>query len=110
MILLSEGRLGTMKIRVRRNAYGRQLGSFHAQGLVDGVGENIPMTFIRAPYIEEILQDNNSDKENCRPLAVLDGHVVAAEQGRQLVTSFHPELDGDTRMHAHFLQDLVLLR
>jgi len=110
MILLSEGRLGTMKIRVRRNAYGRQLGSFHAEAPVEGVGEDIPMTFIRAPYIEEILQDSDCDKENCHPLATLHGRIVAAEQGRQLVTSFHPELDGDTRMHAHFIQDLVLLR
>ena len=110
MILLSEGLLGTMKIRVRRNAYGRQLGSFHAEAPVEGVGEDIPMTFIRAPYIEEILQDSDCDIESCHPLATLDGHIVAAEQGRQLVTSFHPELDGDTRMHAHFIQDLVLLR
>lgn len=113
MILLSEGRLGTMKIRVHRNAYGRQLGSFHAEASVEGVGQRVPMTFIRAPYIEEILENGGgaeTQRNNCRPLAMLDGHIVAAEQGRQLVTSFHPELDDDMRMHAHFIQDLVLLR
>ena len=49
---LSDGYLGTMHIRVRRNAYGRQLGSFHTTGVVDGIGADVPMTFIRAPYIE----------------------------------------------------------
>ena len=47
MILLSDGYLGTMHIRVRRNAYGRQLGSFHTTGAVDGIGADVPMTFIR---------------------------------------------------------------
>lgn len=98
MILLSEGRLGTMDIRVRRNAYGRQLGSFHAVGTVDGVGDQVPMTFIRAPYIEEVLSDD------CQAIALTGGHIVAARQGRQLATSFHPELDGDTRLHEYFLQ------
>ena len=98
MILLSEGRLGTMDIRVRRNAYGRQLGSFHAIAPVEGVGSDVPLTFIRAPYIDEILSDR------CQPIATVDGHIVAARQGHQLATAFHPELDGDPRIHAHFLQ------
>ena len=55
MILLSGEHLATMHMRVRRNAYGRQLGSFHAAGRVEGIGEDLPMTFIRAPYIEETL-------------------------------------------------------
>ena len=97
MILLSEGRFGTMQMRVRRNAYGRQLGSFHCEGSVEGVGSHVPMTFIRAPYIEELLSPA------CRSLAEVDGHIVAARQGRQIATSFHPELDGDTRLHSYFL-------
>ena len=97
MILLSEGRFGTMDIRVRRNAYGRQLGSFHTEGRVEGIGTDVPMTFIRAPYIEEITSDR------CRPLATVDGHIVAARQGCQMATAFHPELDGDTRLHEQFL-------
>ena len=98
MILLSEGRLATMDIRVRRNAYGRQLGSFHTEGQVVGLGDHIPMTFIRAPYIEEILSSRSEI------LAEVNGHIVAARQGNQLVTSFHPELDPDLRLHRYFLQ------
>lgn len=97
MILLSEGHLATMDIRVRRNAYGRQLGSFHTTGPVKGVGDNLPMTFIRAPYIENVLADD------CMPIATIDGHIVSARQKNQIVTSFHPELDDDTRLHQYFL-------
>jgi len=98
MILLSEGHLGTMDIRVRRNAYGRQLGSFNTVGRVAEVGDNIPMTFIRAPYIEEILSDK------CRSLAEVNGHIVAARQGKQLAAAFHPELTSDIRFHRYFLK------
>lgn len=97
MILLSESHLATMAIRVRRNAYGRQLGSFHTCGTVSGVGTEVPMTFIRAPYIEEVLSPC------CEWLAEVDGHIVAARQHRQLATAFHPELDDDPRLHRYFL-------
>ena len=100
MILLSDGYLGTMHIRVRRNAYGRQLGSFHTTGTVDGIGADVPMTFIRAPYIEEILSDD------CKAIATVDGHIVAARQGNQIATAFHPELDEDLRLH-QFLIDMI---
>lgn len=100
MILLSDGYLGTMHIRVRRNAYGRQLGSFHTTGTVDGIGTDVPMTFIRAPYIEEILADD------CKAIAIVDGHIVAARQGNQIATAFHPELDEDLRLH-QFLIDMI---
>ncbi len=98
MILLSEGRLDTMRIQVRRNAYGRQLGSFHTSGSVTGVGDEVPMTFIRAPYIESIVGDD------CQAIATIDGHIVAAQQGNQLATAFHPELDDDLRIHQHFIK------
>ena len=97
MILLSEGYLGTMDIHVLRNAYGRQLGSFHTVGTVEVIGNDIPMTFIRAPYIETVLSDA------CVPIASIDGHIVAAHQGNQLAVSFHPELDDDPRVHQFFL-------
>ena len=100
MILLSDGYLGTMHIRVRRNAYGRQLGSFHTTGTVDGIGTDVPMTFIRAPYIEEVLADD------CTPIATVDGHIVASRQGHQLATAFHPELDDDLRLH-QMLIDMI---
>ncbi len=97
LILLSSSHLGTMDIAVRRNAYGRQLGSFHTTADMGEVGSAVPMTFIRAPYIERTL----SPQVNV--LAEVDGHIVAAQQGAQLVTAFHPELDSDTRVHKHFL-------
>lgn len=100
MILLSDGYLGTMHIRVRRNAYGRQLGSFHTTGTVEGIGADVPMTFIRAPYIEKVLADD------CSPIAIVDGHIVAARQGNQIATAFHPELDEDLRLH-QFLIDMI---
>lgn len=91
--------LRTMDIRVRRNAYGRQLGSFHTEGCVKGVGEKVPMTFIRAPYIVEWGSE-------VTPLAFVEGRCVAARQGNQLVTAFHPELDDDERVHRYFLDSL----
>ena len=98
MILLSERRLGTMAIEVRRNAYGRQLGSFHTVGSVEGIGNDVPMTFIRAPYIERVLS------EKVEVLSTVDGHIVAARQGHQLATAFHPELDEDRRVHQMFVE------
>ena len=92
----SFGRISTMDIEVRRNAYGRQLGSFYAEGKVEGVGCDVPMTFIRAPYIKSVSGD-------AKVLATVDGHIVAAQQGKQLVTAFHPELNDDTRIHQHFV-------
>ncbi|MBO4673876.1 MAG: pyridoxal 5'-phosphate synthase glutaminase subunit PdxT [Bacteroidaceae bacterium] len=97
MILLSADHLGTMSIQVLRNAYGRQLGSFRTVNRVETIGEDIPMTFIRAPYIEKVLSDQ------CQVLAEVNGHIVAARQGHQIVTAFHPELDNDTRIHQYFL-------
>lgn len=87
--------LGTMDIRVKRNAYGRQLGSFHVNGEFKGIGE-IPMTFIRAPYISQA-------DENVEILAAVEEHIVAAKQKNQLVTAFHPELTDDVRVHRYFL-------
>lgn len=88
--------LSTMDIHVRRNAYGRQLGSFHAMLDMEEVGKDVPATFIRAPYIESV-------EGEARALASVDGHIVAARQGNQLVTAFHPELDDDLRVHQYFL-------
>lgn len=89
-------RLSTMDIDVRRNAYGRQLGSFYTEGHFEGVGDDVPMTFIRAPYINGVSAD-------AKTLAMVGGHIVAARQGAQLVTAFHPELNDDTRIHEYFI-------
>ena len=97
LILLSPMHLGSMDIEVRRNAYGRQLGSFYTEQDITGIGERIPMTFIRAPYINKVYGE-------AQVLAEVDGHIVAAQQGHQLVTAFHPELNEDTRVHEYFLR------
>lgn len=83
----------TMPITVKRNAYGRQLGSFHTQADFAGLG-SVPMTFIRAPYIERI-------GAGVQTLAEIDGHIVAARYGKQLALAFHPELDLDKSMAIH---------
>ena len=86
---------GCMDISVRRNAYGRQLGSFYAREDFSGLGK-VPMTFIRVPYIKSV-------GPGARALARVDGQIVAARQGRMLVTAFHPELNEDTSVHEYFL-------
>ena len=87
--------LGTMDIVARRNAYGRQLGSFSTTAEMKGVGE-VSMVFIRAPYITSV-------SGSTEVLAEVDGKIVAAREGSQLVTAFHPELTEDTRVHGYFL-------
>lgn len=86
---------GAIDISVRRNAYGRQLGSFNTEDEFVGIGI-IPMVFIRAPYIEKCGPD-------VKILSVVNGHIVAAEQKNILVTSFHPELTKDFRVHEYFV-------
>lgn len=92
----NNGAIATMDIDVCRNAYGRQLGSFIAETSFKGIKENIPMTFIRAPYIKGVTADTEI-------LSTVDGNAVAARQGNQLVTAFHPELTDNTRVHEYFL-------
>lgn len=86
---------GTLPVTVRRNAYGRQLGSFHTEEEMKGIGR-IPMTFIRAPYIENV--DGGVDV-----IARVDGNIVGVRYGNQVGISFHPEVTGDTQVHQYFL-------
>ena len=86
---------GTLPVTVQRNAYGRQLGSFHTEAEVKGIGE-VPMTFIRAPYIE-------TADEQVQVLACVDDRIVAVRYGAQIGLSFHPELDADNQIHEKFL-------
>ena len=88
--------LASMYISVSRNAYGRQLGSFVTNADFKGIGE-IPMVFIRGPIIETIGPE-------VEILAQVNGAIVAAKEKHMLVTSFHPELTGDTRVHTYFLE------
>lgn len=89
----------TMDIKCKRNAYGRQLGSFSAKSKFANLGE-IPMVFIRAPYIQGV-------KKGVEVLAEVNGKIVAARQQNQLVTAFHPELTNNTTVHKYFLDEIV---
>lgn len=85
---------GTMNITAKRNAYGRQLGSF---AVVDKFHNmDIPMTFIRAPYVSE-------KGENVQVLSVVDEKIVAVREGNQLATAFHPELTECVEVHKYFI-------
>ena len=91
-----ESHLGTMDMVVERNAYGRQLGSFYTEAECKGVGK-IPMTFIRGPIISSVGED-------VEILATVDNQIVAAQEKNMLVTSFHPELNDDVRLHQYFIE------
>lgn len=105
MILLAEKivdqfdtHLGIMPIEVRRNAYGRQLGSFSRQEYVPFLNCTSDLVFIRAPYISHFEAD-------VTPLLYLDDKLVAARTERALVTSFHPELTKEEHWHRYFLEN-----
>lgn len=89
-----ESFLKVMDITVTRNAYGRQLSSFITHDLFNN--KSIPMTFIRAPYIEDVGKDVDI-------LSVVDEKIVAARQNNMLVTAFHPELTNDLTIHTYFI-------
>ena len=91
--------LATLKASVRRNAYGRQLGSFFTRSNFAGMSD-VPMSFIRAPQIEF-----------CSPgievLAEHEGRITAVRQGNQLAMTFHPELFTDYRVAEYFLEQVA---
>ncbi|MEX3106856.1 MULTISPECIES: pyridoxal 5'-phosphate synthase glutaminase subunit PdxT [unclassified Streptomyces] len=92
--------IGGIDMIVRRNAFGRQNESFEAEVAVQGVdGAPVDGVFIRAPWVESV-------GARVEVLAEYDGHIVAVRQGNALATSFHPELTGDHRVHALFV-DMV---
>ena len=86
---------GTLPVTVKRNAYGRQLGSFQTVAEIAHIGE-IPLTFIRAPYIE-------CADDGVEILAKVDGNIVAVQYGNQIGISFHPEVTDCTAVHEYFL-------
>jgi pyridoxal 5'-phosphate synthase pdxT subunit len=95
--------IGGLDVTVRRNAFGRQVDSFETDVHVDGVdGGPVRAVFIRAPWVEEA-------GEGVEVLGRIEGGpadatIVAVRQGRLVATSFHPELTGDLRVHALFVQ------
>lgn len=100
---LQQPLLGLMDISVERNAFGRQVDSFETDLDIEGLNGDgpFPAIFIRAPRIASV---NDNDVQVLARLE--DGTAVAARQGQWLVTSFHPELSDDDRLHRYFV-DLV---
>ena len=97
LIMLDRDHLGLMDMRAERNAFGRQIRSFEADVDVSGLdGPPMRGIFIRAPWIAE----HGPDVEI---LGEVDGHPVAARQGRMLAVAFHAELGSDDRLHRLFL-------
>lgn len=89
--------LGLMDIKVKRNAYGSQINSFITNGIISEISnENIPMVFIRAPFIINA-------NENIKILHKINENIVAAKQRNMIVTSFHPELTENLEFHKYFL-------
>jgi 5'-phosphate synthase pdxT subunit len=98
LIMLDRDHLGLMDMRATRNAFGRQVRSFEADLEIAGVpGGPVRAIFIRAPWVEE----HGAEVE---VLAAVDGHPVAVRQGACLALAFHPELTGERRLHARFLE------
>jgi len=92
---------GALDAVVRRNAYGRQLGSFAATADFGEPGDpdyikDFPLVFIRGPYVVSVGSEATVETQ-------VDGHPVALRQGNILATAFHPELTDDTRLHELFL-------
>lgn len=88
--------LGAIDLTIQRNAFGRQVDSFTTPLDVKGLEEPFPAVFIRAPVITDTAPE-------VEVLAQLDGQTVHARQGKVMVSSFHPELSSDTRLHSTFL-------
>lgn len=90
---------GAIDICAKRNAFGRQLGSFSINEKFANIG-SVTMVFIRAPYIQSAAPD-------VEVLAQVNGHIVAASQKNILATAFHPELTDDPRVHEYFIENFV---
>ncbi|MCR3758769.1 pyridoxal 5'-phosphate synthase glutaminase subunit PdxT [Clostridium felsineum] len=85
-------------ITVRRNAYGSQIDSFTTRACIEEVSLNeIPLVFIRAPYITHI-------GENVKSLCNIKGNIVAAKSRNVIVTAFHPELTDNLEFHEYFIK------
>lgn len=97
MIVCDDAHLELIDATAERNAFGRQLQSFEADVVVEGIGEEpLRAVFIRAPWIAR-------QGPAVEELASYDGHPVAVREGRVLACAFHPELTEDSRMHALFM-------
>jgi len=102
--------LGGLDVTVRRNAFGRQVDSFEADLAVEGLDAPLRSVFIRAPWVDEVgpgvevlarIPERATDGTGLGEAA---GKIVAVRSGRLLATAFHPEVTGDTRVHALFVR------
>ena len=95
--------IGGLDVTVRRNAFGRQVDSFEADLSIPVLGEApLHAVFIRAPWVEQVGESVEVLGTVAQGPAA--GRIVAVRQGNLLATSFHPELTGDTRVHAYFVE------
>jgi 5'-phosphate synthase pdxT subunit len=97
LIVLDRDHLDVLDVATERNAFGRQVHSFEARLDLDGIGDDVEAIFIRAPWAREV-------GDRVEVLAEVDGHPVAVRQGDVLAVSFHPELNGETRLHEWLLR------
>ncbi|WP_314011564.1 pyridoxal 5'-phosphate synthase glutaminase subunit PdxT [Pseudostreptobacillus hongkongensis] len=86
----------TMNIEVKRNAYGRQLGSFSIISDFKGIG-NVEMVYIRAPYVNKVLSDD------VEMLSIVEDKITAVREKNMLAVAFHPELTSDSKVHEYFI-------
>lgn len=103
LIVLDRDHLGLLDVTAARNAFGRQVRSFEARLDLAGVADGVEAIFIRAPWATE-------PGPGVGVLAELDGHAVAVRQGDVLAVSFHPELNGERRLHGWLLDRIAARR
>jgi pyridoxal 5'-phosphate synthase pdxT subunit len=96
LILLDRAHLDLLDAVAERNAFGRQVKSFETDIDLEGLGEGFRAVFIRAPWITE-------RGPGVEVLAEVGGHPVAVRQENILAVAFHPEIEGDTRLHEWLL-------
>lgn len=100
LIVLDRGHLGLLDVTAARNAFGRQVRSFEARLDLAGVGDGVEAIFIRAPWATE-------PGPEVEVLAEVDGHAVAVRERDVLAVSFHPELNGEPRLHRWLLDRIA---
>ncbi len=96
LIMLDREHLDVLDVLAERNAFGRQIKSFESDIDLGGLGRRFRGVFIRAPWVAE-------HGAGVEVLAEVDGHPVAVRQGNVLAVAFHPEIEGDTRLHEWLL-------
>ena len=100
LIMLDRDHLGLLDVTSQRNAFGRQVHSFESELTLAEIGSEVPAIFIRAPWVKE-------HGDGVEVLAEVEGHAVAVRQGDILAVSFHPELNGETRLHEWLLRRIA---